>query len=124
LQRLFPHYSIEHIGGVSECEHGTDILIRIPRLLPDRSYAIAIQVKDYKGFVAADVINQINKTAYWNDGSTHLIEKMVVITGAEKENNQHLLDNTSDVKFVFATDLKQLLLKIGEGFAKTDILGV
>jgi hypothetical protein len=124
LSRLFPNYTVERVGGVSENAHGTDILIKIPGLLPDREYAIAVQVKDHIGSESDEVIRQINKAdAYWNNEGLRLIEKVVIVTGAEKENNLHLLNNASDVTFIFAADLKQLLLKIGEGFAKTDILG-
>ncbi len=113
LKELFPFYSIERVGGVSEKNHGTDILIKLPSLISNYAYGIAIQVKDYKGFVAEDVINQINQAeTYWESENLKLIEKIVVITQAEKNNNEKLLDNDSNVKFIFAEELKTLLHKI------------
>ena len=117
LKQLFPFYNIERVGGTSEAEHGTDILIKIPGIIPDFEYCIAIQVKDYKGFVASDVIKQINLSEkYWNNESMKIIEKIVIITKAEKEENLDLLNNESDVKFIFSSDLKLLLSKIGQTY--------
>lgn len=115
FQQLFPSYNIEHTGGANENKHGTDILIRIPGIIPDFEYGIAIQVKDYEGFVADDVIKQINKSEkYWNDENFRIIEKIVIITKAGKEENIELVDNKSRVKFIFAEDLKTLLSNIGK----------
>ena len=115
LQKLFPFYHIERVGGIEERKHGTDILIRLPGIIIDYEYAIAIQVKDYEGFVADDVIKQINKAEkYWNDENIKLIEKIVIITKADKDDNKNLLDNQSGVKFIFAEEFKQLLSLIGQ----------
>ena len=56
LKQIFPFYHIERVGGPEESKHGTDILIRMPGIIIDYEYAIAIQVKDYEGFVANNVI--------------------------------------------------------------------
>jgi hypothetical protein len=117
LGQLFPNYYIERVGGGKESEHGTDILMRIPGIISGYEYAIAIQVKDYEGFVANDVIKQINKAdKYWNNENTKLIEKIVLITRADKKDNLSLLENKDNVKFIFAKELKELLTKIGETF--------
>jgi hypothetical protein len=115
FQQLFPSYNIERVGGGNEKYHGTDILIKIPGIIPSYEYAIAIQVKDYEGFVAGNVIKQINKSEkYWNDENVKLIEKIVIITRAGKEENIELVDNKSGVKFIFSNDLKMLLSNIGK----------
>jgi hypothetical protein len=116
LRQLFPHYDIQRVGGTSESEHGTDILVRIPGIIPDFEYCIAIQVKDYEGFVASDVITQINKADYWNSDSMKLIEKIVIITKAKEDENLELSNNESGVKFIFASELKQILSKIGQAY--------
>jgi hypothetical protein len=116
LEQLFPTYTIERVGGPSEKDHGTDILIKIPGILPDFHYAIAIQVKDRDGFVSEDVIEQINRAdKYWEENeSIKLIDKIVIITKADKEENMHLPNNDSGVKFIFSDDLKALLSEIGK----------
>jgi hypothetical protein len=117
LGQLFPNYYIDRVGGGKESEHGTDILMRIPGIISGYEYVIAIQVKDYEGFVAKDVIKQINKAdKYWNNENTKLIEKIVLITRADKDDNLDLLENKDNVKFIFAKELKELLTKIGETF--------
>jgi hypothetical protein len=117
LRELFPFYKIERVGGGSESEHGTDILIRMPSIILDFEYAIAIQVKDYEGFVADDVIKQINKAEkYWNNENTRLIEKIVIITRSHKDENLHLLENKSNVKFIFANELRELLSNMGKAY--------
>lgn len=83
LKQMFPFYQIERVGGKEEQNHGTDILIKLPSILSNYSYAIAIQVKDYDGFVGNDVVAQINKAdSYWDSENTKLIEKIVIITRA------------------------------------------
>ena len=117
LQHLFPSYVVERVGGTSEVEHGTDIFIVIPGVIPDFQYCIAIQVKDYAGFVAPEVIAQINKAdKHWNNESMKLIEKIVIVTCASKHENPDLLDNNAGVKFVFSSDLQMLLSSIGRTF--------
>jgi hypothetical protein len=117
LKQIFPFYQIERVGGKEEKNHGTDILIKLPSLLSNYSYAIAIQVKDYDGFVGNEVISQINKAdAYWESENLKLIEKIVIITKAKKDDNIRLLEHDKNVKFIFATELKQLLSEIGKCF--------
>ena len=117
LKQIFPFYQIERVGGKEEKNHGTDILIKLPSLLSNYSYAIAIQVKDYDGFVGKEVISQINKADdYWESENLKLIEKIVIITKAKKDDNIKLLEHDKNVKFIFATELKQLMSEIGKSF--------
>lgn len=117
LKQIFPFYQIERVGGKEETNHGTDILIKLPGITSDYSYAIAIQVKDYEGFVGTDVIAQINKAEkHWNTGNSKLIEKIVIITEAKEDENIQLLEHDKSVKFIFANELKHILTEIGKGF--------
>lgn len=115
LQELFPFYQVERVGGPEEENHGTDILIKLPGLLPDYQYAIAIQVKDHEGVVDQSVIEQINKAdEYWKNKNLKLIEKWVIITKALKNENSILVENDSDVKILFVSELKELLSMIAK----------
>lgn len=117
LKQMFPFYQIERVGGKEEKNHGTDILIKLPSILSNYSYGIAIQVKDYDGFVGNEVVSQINKAGnYWDSENLKLIEKIVIITKAKKDENIRLLEHDKNVKFIFATELKQLLTEIGKCF--------
>jgi hypothetical protein len=83
--------------------------------LSDYEYAIAIQVKDYEGSVGQSVIDQINKAdKFWEGENLKLIEKWVIITKASKDVNIELTNNVSDVKIIFAGELKELLNRIAK----------
>jgi len=115
LKEIFPFYQVERVGGKEEQKHGTDILIKLPSLLSDYEYAIAIQVKDYTGTVGQSVIDQINKAdSYWESENLKLIEKWVIITRATKDVNIELTENDSNVKIIFAGELKVLLNRIAK----------
>ncbi len=115
LKELFPFYQIERVGGKEEKNHGTDILIKLPSLLDNYEYAIAIQVKDYEGTVGQSVIDQINKADnYWESENLKLIEKWVIITKSSKDVNTELLNNNSNVKIIFADELKDLFNRIAK----------
>jgi len=115
LQKVFPFYLVERVGGKEEKNHGTDILIKLPSLLSDYEYAIAIQVKDYQGTVDKNIFDQINKADdYWESKNLKLIEKWVIITRATKDVNKKLTSNDSNVKIIFADELKELLNKIAK----------
>jgi hypothetical protein len=117
LKKLFPFYQIERVGGIKEAQHGTDILIKMPSLVANFQYAIAIQVKDYKGYVGNEVIAQINKADdYWKQENIKLIDKIIIITKAEKNQNLQLANFDDSVRIIFAHDLKQLLTEIGKNF--------
>jgi len=115
LQELFPFYSVERVGGKLEKYHGTDILVKLPGINGEFSYAIAIQVKDYQGIVGEGVCEQIRKADnYWKDNDdVELIDKIVIVTRAMKEQNKELPKNT-DIKFVFAEDLQDILCAVGK----------
>lgn len=117
LKRIFTFYQIERVGGKEEKNHGIDFLIKIPCLLSKYSYAIAIQVENYEGFVGKEVISQINKADdYWESENLKLIEIIVIITKAKKDDDMKLLDHDKNVKSIFATELKQLMSEIGKCF--------
>ena len=121
FNKIFPFYNIERVGGKKEENHGTDILIRIPSILKGYQYGIAIQVKDYRGNVSNDVINQIHKAEkYWQDNEEGLkiIDKIVIFTNADKKNNAGLSVNDSGIKFIFSNDLKEILNQIAKSFIK------
>jgi len=118
LRKLFPFYIIERTGGPEEVKHGTDILIKIPGIISNYHYAIAIQVKDYHGFVGEEVTKQINKAEnYWESENIKLIEKIVIITKAQKDDNLGLVESDKNIKFIFANELEILLSEIGKCFA-------
>ncbi len=109
-----PYYNCQKVGNSNEEKHGSDILIRMQGLTPDFQYGIAIQVKDYTGIVSSDVIDQINKSEnHWlKVESRKIIEKIVILTKAEEKNNLHLINNSSNVRFIFSKELKELLGKM------------
>lgn len=117
LKSIFPEpIVVERTGGPQEVEHGTDILIRLPGLLGFQ-YLIAIQVKDYSGIVGHDPISQIQKAdAYWSNENCKVIDKYLIITKANKEDNSKLIENRRDVKIIFANELKELLATIGKSY--------
>lgn len=122
LREMFPFYQIDRVGGTEERNHGTDILIKLPSILSNYEYAVAIQVKDYEGYVNGNVVHQIEKSEnYWNSENLKLIDKIVIVTKAQKDHNLQLLENDKNVKFIFANELKQLLSEIGKHFAKNEI---
>lgn len=122
LKELLPFYQIDRVGGPEEKNHGADILIKLPGIFANMQYAIAIQVKDYSGNVGDSVIDQINKSEnYWEKKENlKLIEKIVIITKAIKEENTALVNNQSNVKVIFASELKELLNEIGKCFIGLD----
>lgn len=122
IKKLFPAYEVDKKGGIKEKEHGTDILVRIPSIIPEYQYAIAIQVKDYDWVVGKGVLEQIKKSEYWNtEDGTKLIDKIVIVTKAKREDNLHLLEEANsrldrEVKFIFVEELNELLSKIAKSF--------
>lgn len=115
---LYPYYDCVKVGGSSEEKHGSDILIRIPGLTPSFEYGIAIQVKDYSGTVNSAVIDQINKSEkYWLETEGRkIIDKIVILTKAHAKDNLHLINNDSNVKFIFVNELKELLGKMARKY--------
>lgn len=124
FKQLFPYYDISRQGGIAEVNHGTDILIKIPSLLSDYQYAIAIQVKDYSGFVgnSASVIAQIKKAdSYWENENLKLIEKWIILTKASRMDNPDLANNTDGIKVLFSDDVKDLLSRVGKSWISSEI---
>lgn len=119
LKKLLPSpIVVERVGGIKEEEHGADIIIRYPGLLKTE-YIVAIQVKDYSGFVGDSPVKQIKKSDTYkdfNDENHKLIDKYVLITNAKKEDNEKLLEKAEDVKIIFAEELKELLCNIGRAY--------
>lgn len=117
LRQMFPYYQIDRVGGKEEKNHGADILIKLPSILSNYEYAIAIQVKDYDGLVSSNVIDQIEKSEnYWDSENLKLIEKIVIVTKAKRNNNLKLIKNEKNVKFIFANELKELFSEIGKKY--------
>ncbi|EON88730.1 hypothetical protein [Plesiomonas shigelloides] len=117
LKSIFPEpIVVERTGGIQEVEHGTDILIRLPGLLGFQ-YLIAIQVKDYSGIVGNDPISQIQKSdLYWSNENSRVIDKYLIITKANKDDNSKLIQNSDGVKIIFANELQELLATIGKSY--------
>jgi hypothetical protein len=121
LKTYFPEPCVvERTGGITEAQHGTDILIRLPSLLGVQ-YLIAVQVKDYVGVVSNSPIKQICKAdtyANWNSETSKVIEKILILTKATEEANTELLKSAASagVRVIFADELKKLLASIGQSF--------
>ncbi len=121
LEAVYPGCDVRHTAGRREALHGTDILIEIPGLgrLPRRTrYAIAVQVKDQDGQIdVASIMEQISKADSWErptapaEDQVTLVEKVVLMTKANKTDNAKLVDagEKQGVCFVFADDLKDIL---------------
>ena len=117
LEKIYPEYKIEKKGGSKEEEHGTDVLVNVPGI--SRSYNIAIQVKNYTGNISdnkiAEIIEQINKAGdnEYEEEESKLIEKILVITPAKKEENPKLIEECKkeDIKVIFSEELKNLIFK-------------
>lgn len=115
---------VERTGGKSEALHGTDILIRLPGLLGFQ-YLIAIQVKDYFGKVGKDPIKQISKADnYWNNENCKVVDKYVIITKANKDDNERIIENQNGVKIIFINEVKELLSIIGKAYLGFDAIRI
>ena len=116
LSAAYPNYQVEKVGGSKEEEHGTDILIRVPRPFGDGRYGIAIQVKDYSGNTNPSVIvDQINKSDYWERvEEIKIVEKVVLLTAISREVGRSWIDRFPRVTFFFSEDVKSLLIEFGE----------
>lgn len=109
----FPGCEVTREGGTKEAQHGTDILIRVPGVVPDApEYGIAVQVKDYEGVVGSGVLSQIAKAEWWGeDPDLTVVDKVVLVTKANKRDNAELVEDgrKAGVSIVFDDDLKALL---------------
>lgn len=114
LKKIYPSpIVVERTGGILEKHHGTDILIKFPGL-SDYQYAIAIQVKDYSGYMSGYAVKQISKADdYWKNEGLILIDKYVIVTKCKQEHNAEVVNIDESVKIIFANELKDLLMKMG-----------
>ena len=98
-------------------EHGTDVVIKFSNPLSQINYIIAIQIKDYKDIVwnIEDIINQTNKASYWDKDGDKLIEKILIVTQAEKEQNIELVTSCKEnnITLIMGDELKDILVQIG-----------
>ncbi|WP_237156723.1 hypothetical protein [Photobacterium leiognathi] len=116
LRKILPEpIIVERTGGITEKEHGTDILITLPGLL-GKSYGIAIQVKDYKGLMSGNAIKQIQKAEHWNNENFTIIDKYVIVTRCLKDDHPEDLQQVDGVTIIFAEQLEDLLKDIAVGF--------
>ncbi len=119
LKELFPEpiFTVERTGGITEVEHGTDVVIKFSNPLSQINYIIAIQIKDYKDIVwnIEDIINQTNKASYWDKDGDKLIEKILIVTQADKEQNTDLVTSCKEnnITLIMGEELKDILVQIG-----------
>lgn len=120
LKLLYPNYEIEKIGGKKEEEHGTDIIVKIPGILSEDEYGIAIQVKDYKDTVnnPREIIEQIKKSDKYFVENLKIIDKILLIISAEKEKNEALneLSEKEGIKVIYRKDFKDLIGAISQEY--------
>ena len=115
LEKIYPGYEIERIGGSKEEEHGIDVLVNVRGI--SENYNIAIQVKNYKGEISDEniniIIDQVKKAEEygWEDGK--LIDKILVITPAKEEENPKLIEKCKEknIKVIFSEELKKLIFQ-------------
>lgn len=115
LEKIYPGYEIERIGGSKEEKHGTDVLVNVRGI--SENYNIAIQVKNYKGEISDEniniIIDQVKKAEEygWEDGK--LIDKILVITPAKEEENPKLIEKCKEknIKVIFSEELKKLIFQ-------------
>ena len=117
LRWRYPGASVENVAGREEKKHGTDLKITIPGFVDGQEYVIAVQVKAHEGQVPFNsVINQISKAeGYWQkqDG-VRVVDQVVIFTRAIKK-EQDNFPPCEDVTFVFADDLKELIMQYALG---------
>jgi len=107
------------VGGRSEQNHGTDILIRIPHPLVDSEMAIAFQVKDYQGTVdnIEGLIKQIGKADEGFKGQYSYLEKWLLLVGIEREKDikfSQLEKSGPDIKVLYKEDVQNLFADVAE----------
>ena len=118
LEKIYPGYEIERIGGSKEEKHGTDILVTISGLSNLEKYNIAMQVKNYNDVISDNnidnIIKQINKAEkYVWENNGKLIDKILVITPAKEEENPKLIEKCKEknIKVIFSEELEKLILQ-------------
>ena len=118
LEKIYPGYEIERIGGSKEEKHGTDILVTISGLSNLEKYNIAMQVKNYNDVISDNnidnIIKQINKAEkYVWENNGKLIDKILVITSAKEEENPKLIEEckNKEIRVIFSEELEKLILR-------------
>ncbi len=108
--------------------HGTDIFIFFPSPIEhEQEYVIAIQIKDHWNKVNNDVVNQICRADDEFNASdkegVKLIDKILVITQAEPDENIELIDyaKSKGVKIMFREDFERLLRKIARNLISLEV---
>ena len=118
IQTLYPQYKVERVGGSSESEHGTDILVSIPSIDDARTHAIAIQIKDHVGESNNEALEQLEKSErHWYDSrGLTVIERIAVFTRSNREDNSDLEEKAqnSGIKTLYAKELRMLLARFGK----------
>lgn len=112
-----PYFYIEHVGGKSEKDHGSDLLIHIPSICSEIEYVIAIQIKDYKSsFNIRNVINQINKATFFENDNKKVIDKIIIVTKSTYKDisteDEKIMEQHKDIRLIFSDDLATILSRI------------
>lgn len=119
LKLLYPEpfFYIERVGGKSEKDHGSDLLIHIPSICSEIEYVIAIQIKDYKSsFNIRNVINQINKATFFENDNKKVIDKIIIVTKSTYKDisteDEKIMKQHKDIRLIFSDDLATILSRI------------
>lgn len=119
LKELFPEpiFTIERTGGITEAQHGTDVLIKFANPLSQHNYMLAIQIKDYTDVIrnVSEIIRQINKAVYWEQNDNKLIEKILIVTRAAKKDNEELVQACQEhhISLIMGKELDKIITQIG-----------
>ncbi len=114
IEKLYPTFIVEKTAGKAEKHHGTDLLVKIPKISNDGYYGVVLQIKDHTGKTdGGDGISQINRAKeYWkNDDNLSIIDYFLVITGSNKEDSPNL--DEVDVNIIWKDDLNKLIGRLG-----------
>ena len=115
-RRLNPGWKVRQTGGKGEVIHGTGVLATIPNIFGNGEVGVAIQVKDYEGFVNDDPINQILKAKnsnFWKDQNIQILELVVVVVHGDKQAGHQLAISAAEkgVRLMWSTDVEDLLFR-------------
>jgi hypothetical protein len=121
IQRLNPGWKVRRTGGKGEVIHGTDVLATIPDIFGNGEVGIAIQVKDYEGFINDDPINQILKAKnsnFWKDQNIQILELVVVVVRGDKQAGHQLAISAAEagVRLIWSTEVEDLLFRSASRF--------
>ena len=116
LQRLNPAWDVRRTGGKEEVNHGADILVTTRDIFRDGCLGIAIQVKDYKDVVGEAPLDQIRKAiGYWEEGDIWIVQLVLVLIGARKEDNPKLVEAAQTkgfpVRVIWTEEVKDMIYR-------------